>query len=142
MMAFTFGGYQLREALAQDLELARAWTAADPDHAGRVLPEFWLTNAWLLSDSAGPIFFFRGIRQGLGGRELEIHIQFAPGLTRQRLTAALMEGMAWLEANTQDVDEIRFDSKNFSLIRFCEKRLGFTNAGGKLTKRLAAEVRN
>jgi hypothetical protein len=140
MKAITFKGYQLRDTVPADIDLARAWTAADPDHAGRVLPEFWITDGWLLSDREGPIFFFRGIR--IKPRTLEIHVQFGDNLTRERLVSALIDGEAWLMENALDIDEICFDSKNPVLIHFCEKRLGFTNVNGKLCKQLTAEVRN
>jgi hypothetical protein len=140
MKAITFKGYQLRDTVPGDLELARDWTAADPDHAGRVLPEFWITRGWLLSDDKGPLFFFRGIRTM--SRTLEIHVQFGKDLTRERLVPALIDGEAWLLENALDVDEICFDSKNPILIHFCEKRLGFVNQFGKLCKRLTAETRH
>jgi hypothetical protein len=139
---FTFNGYLLRSAVLSDIPLAAAWTDSDPDHAGRVPPRFWIADdsCWLLSDRDGPVFFFRGIR--IAERILEIHVQFAPNLPRERLVSALLEGMAWLETNAQNVDEICFDSKNERLISFCEKRLGFVNTNGKLCKRLPiAEMR-
>ena len=144
MITFSFDGYELHEASAKDFDLAQVWTAADSDHAGRVLPEFWITDSWLLSDAAGPVFFFRGVR--LPARVLEIHVQFANcplGCShdyrvqfRERLAGALVAGMAWLERNAHDIDELRFDSTNGGLIHFCEKRLGFTDRDGRLSKRL------
>jgi hypothetical protein len=55
---------------------------------------------------------------------------------------ALVEGMRWLEQRAKSVREIRFDSCNPKLIKFAENHLGFTNEGGRLSKRLeVADVR-
>jgi hypothetical protein len=137
MRFVSFEGYQLRDAVPDDLELACNWTEADEDHAGHVDPAFWLENGWLLLDADGPIFFFKGIR--VQPRTLEIHVQFRPEIMRERLIAALIQGMAWLELNANEIDEICFESRHPRLIAFCEKRLGFKNSNGKLHKQL---VRN
>jgi hypothetical protein len=61
---FKFGEFFLRPAGEQDRALAERWTAADPDHAGVIDPNFWLENklgrdGFLLSDASGPVFFFK-----------------------------------------------------------------------------------
>jgi hypothetical protein len=154
MLTYQFSRYLLIPADPRHLELARAWTLADPDHAGSVRPEFWIEQgerweAWLLTDAEGPVYFFKAVRYD---PDIEVHIQFPPypavaAITsqihhRNRLSMALVEGMRWLERRARGVREIRFESQNSSLIRFAEKHLGFTNEGGHLSKRLeAADVR-
>jgi hypothetical protein len=155
MITHQFSRYVLIPADPKHLDLARAWTLADPDHAAqRVRPEFWIEQgerweAWLLTDEEGPVYFFKAVRYD---PDIEVHIQFPPypavaAITsqihhRNRLSMALVEGMRWLERRARGVREIRFESQNPSLIRFAEKHLGFTNEGGRLSKRLeAADVR-
>jgi hypothetical protein len=136
----------------QDLELARAWVAADPDHAGKVLPEFWLEqkldrDSFLLRDAIGPIYFFKmhlanKWQQGDPGNlmlpAVRIFLQFAP--EKNRISKALIAGTAWLERMLKQgpMKEYYFDSQNESLIRFSQKRLGFTREGSILRKRLTA----
>ena len=63
-----FGDYTLRPATAEDLPLAVAWNAADPDHrweaeqAGYWVEQQPYVNAYVLCDATGPLFFFRMIR--------------------------------------------------------------------------------
>ena len=148
MIVHTFSGYELRPAGLDDLELARAWTNADPDHIGRVDPAFWIHQApgmesWLLCDGKGPVFFFKAI---IHRETLEVHIQFPPYPIqenagkqiehRRRVSLALIEGTRWLEQRVKGLEKMRFESQNPSLIRFAEKYLGFTNFGGQLTKSL------
>lgn len=151
MIVHRFSGYTLVPADASCLMLACVWTTADPDHAGRVKPEFWIEQgegmeSWLLYDKHGAVYFFKSIRRGL---DIEIHIQFPPypaeaGATarmrhHRRISFALIEGMRWLENRVRGrIREIRFESRNPSLIRFAEKHLGFTNENGQLSKRLEA----
>lgn len=150
MIAHQFSRYLLLPADWRYLELARAWTAADPDHAGRVQGEFWIEQgegfeSWVLTDEEGPVFFFKAIiRDGY----VEVHIQFPPypqeapierqAHHRRRLSLALIEGMRWYEQRVR-IRELRFDSRNEQLIRFAEKHLGFKNDGGQLSKRLEAD---
>jgi hypothetical protein len=150
MIAHQFSRYLLIPADPRHLGLARAWTLADPDHAGSVRPEFWIEQgeqceAWLLTDEEGPIYFFKAVRRY---PDIEVHVQFPPypavaPITsqihhRNRLSLALIEGMRWLEQRAKSVREIRFESKNPKLIRFAENHLGFTNEGGHLSKHLEA----
>jgi hypothetical protein len=172
---FGFGEYLLRPAgtngnAEADLELARAWVAADPEHAGKVLPEFWieqrlLRDSFLLRDSVGPIYFFKMHLESRTTLQIEnaamkaepnvwedvvrIFLQFHPYdvnmgrvferyVLRNRITRGLEEGMIWLERMLRQgpVKEYYFDSQNESLIRFSQKRLGFTRDGSILRKRL------
>jgi hypothetical protein len=63
-----FGDYTLRPATAEDLPLAVAWNAADPDHRWEAEQKwYWVeqqpyVNAYVLCDATGPLFFFRMIR--------------------------------------------------------------------------------
>jgi hypothetical protein len=140
--------YTLRPArLLSDYALALDWTEADPDHAGKVDPQFWLEqgegkDAYLFSDDKGPLFFFKMVIAT--GSAVEIHIQFPPNRNsahqRQRIARGLLQGIAWLErvlAHCQ-IREMFFDSINSSLIGFSIKRLGFQFIGGKLRKMVAA----
>jgi hypothetical protein len=140
--SYQFSGYTLRPCGAQDVALATRWTEADPDHAGRVSPSFWVVNGYLLSDSEGPIFFFKGALRGVG---LEVHLQFPPydnpamkHRLRHRISQGLIEGTEWLEKKMAGkICYITFESKTPALIRFCEKRMGFTHEAGKLRKSLS-----
>lgn len=147
MIVHRFSGYTLVPADATCAALAHMWTMADPDHAGRVKPEFWIEQgegieSWLLYDRLGAVYFFKSIRQDL---DIEIHIQFPPYPVDARMnhhcriSLALVEGMHWLENRIRGkIREVRFESRNPSLIRFAEKHLGFTNENGQLSKRLEA----
>lgn len=150
---FSFGRYTLRPAgrLSIDILLATQWTEADPDHAGRVAPDFWLEqrlgrDSYVLDDQDGPLFFFKAVHCH---PRVEIHVQFPPrfnairfpgeaALQRHVLSRAMIEGLRWLERvlTQNDIREIYFDSANDPLIAFCTKRLGFNRDGSKLLKRL------
>lgn len=150
MESYQFQGYTLRPATVRDLKLACEWTAADPDHAGRVDPWFWIesrANCFLLFDSEGPIFFFKGIREA---NIFGIHVQFPPydrpemrHRLRQRISQGLIEGLMWLEeqlCESPSPIQLIFESETPALIRFCERRLGFKMEAGKLTKHIATRT--
>jgi hypothetical protein len=149
---FRFGQYVLRPAgTIRDLQIARAWTKADPEHAGRVVPGFWLEqtysrSSWIVVDHFGPLLFFKIILYtqkptdpGNSWMGAELHMQFAPAESadmRERVRQALTEGLPWVErVLTQNgVSRIFFDSNNPMLVRFSVKRLGFTAEGSRLSK--------
>jgi len=146
MAMFQFKGYRLRPALLGDLALAQQWTAADPDHAGRVDPKSWitqseLTQSYILEDAEGPIFFFKGELE-LQWPRIVVHIQFPPDdrpnfhhRRRQRVSQGLIEGLAWLEERMAGaVNEIVFESSTPALVRFSIRHLGFKLEDGKLRK--------
>lgn len=154
---FRFGRYTLRPAGAGvwDHRLAREWTAADRDHAGRVDPEFWTEqslgrDSWLLIDHSGPLLFFKliVIQQPTDdqGGTVEAHMQFAPEpegeeekkLLELRTIGGLTEGLRWLErVLTQSrIDAIFFDSTSETLVAFSVRKLGFIQTGSRLHKRL------
>lgn len=149
---FRFNRFELRPAGASlwDYRTAKQWTEADPDHRGRVDPYFWTEqgvdrDAYLLLDREVPIFFFKAIIQD-GGRAAEVHIQFPPPAEepdqarrqRARIASGLAEGLVWLEKVLiqAQVKQLFFESRSQSLITFCVKRLGFTQEGIVLRKRL------
>jgi hypothetical protein len=131
---FTFFGYLLRPVTYKDLDLAKDWTARDPDHQ-QVNPHFWIdqgpgNDAYLLVDKErdGPLFFFKLVALERG--RIELHIQFDPGVdkkARARRREALMEGLMWLERTMKlaGIKEIVFKTRNSGLLLFAEKRLKF-----------------
>ena len=165
---FKFGDCFLRPADERDRELAERWTAADPDHAGRFDPGFWLENilgrdGFLLSDRQGPCYFFKMhihatlvlpwlSPSGAGAPNqirtilhniVQVFIQFPPceEARPMRVFRALAEGCQWLERTIipMGAEEMIFDSRNETLIRFCVKRLRFERDGEMLRKKLIRE---
>jgi hypothetical protein len=85
-----FKGYTLRPAGPADLDLATAWTAADPDHAGQIGPQFWLeqqlgVDCVLVSDGKGPVFFFKAVMLVYKRRRGPLPLQLV-GLSEQTIT--------------------------------------------------------
>jgi hypothetical protein len=138
-----------------DLRLAIEWTAADPDHRGKIDPEFWLEqrpgmDSVVVEDQSGPVFFFKTCllveRKQVMEREqdeediriiAQVFIQFMPCATeedRERTRQALMEGTAWLAPVLEQsgAEEMFFDTRQPKLIAFCQKRLGFIVDGKDL----------
>jgi hypothetical protein len=150
MATFAFGGFCLRSATRADLPLAVSWTAADPDHAGRVDPEFWVEGnpgqeSYLLSDQIGPLFFFKMClyEKPDAERLVEAHIQFAPRRSPEdilRTREGLEKGFSWLEMvlRSRGIAELFFHSKERTLIAFCVKHLKFARERDYLRKRLIA----
>lgn len=149
---FTFNGYTLRPANESDLPLAQLWTLADTDHKDITLPSFWIEqrigrDSYLLSDGAGPVFFFKlHVTTWRGSAmkpcRVELHIQFMPGITDEdtgRIRGGLTQGMTWLERvlRLSAIREVSFDSSNRKLIAFCKKRLGFSGEAGRLVKHIS-----
>ena len=154
-----FSGYTIRPAnlphtvtagkklyADRDLRLAIEWTAADPDHRGKIDPEFWLEqrpgmDSVLVEDSQGPVFFFKAQLLDQTARNhgpiAQIFIQFMPCATeedRERTRHALMQGTAWLAPVLEQsgAEEMFFDTRQPKLIAFCQKRLGFIVDGTEL----------
>jgi hypothetical protein len=134
---FQFDGYTLRPTTEDDLPMAVAWNAADPDHAWELERErFWIENAGpvetflLESNGLGPVFFLRTCRLKENGA-IEITIQFnrEEAVTPLWNTMSGMQaGMKWLERILpgNGIDTIYFSSKSARLIQFATRRLGFT----------------
>lgn len=135
---FYFSGYCLRPAVWDDLPLAVNWTYSDPDHSGKVMPEFWIrqslgNDAYVLQDGLADrgetIFYLKLVTAGAG---VELHIQFDPNAelaARVQRAELLGEGLQWLERTLRGVGtkEIFFRSHNTRLILFAVKRLGFVS---------------
>lgn len=153
MPSFEFDGYTLRPATEEDLPLARAWNAGDPDHVWEAGQErYWIeqragVESYLLEDALGPVFFFKILTIAetlMGGvssnavncgartnaKAVEVSIQFAPdgGAGQLRTMTALSRGFAWLEKRLSavGVKAVYFNSKNLLMIRFALIKLGFT----------------
>src|SRR4051812_21095854 len=126
---YKFSEYTLRPVTLEDREHAAQWIAADPDHAGRVSPDFFVNpepeaECFLLQDKWGePIFYFKM------ERAVRLHIQFGPTANkddRLRTMAALEAGLNWLERSSAKagIRQIIFSSTFAPLVRFCQKHLG------------------
>ena len=134
---YRFGKYTLRRTTEDDYELARAWIMADPSHAGRTPPKFFLTQSkgiesYVLEDPEGPVFFFRMTRA------VRIDIQFAPDEEHERTREGLIRGLDWLSTVLAEkgIRQLIFESVNLPLIRMAEKRLGFHRSHDELVKDL------
>ena len=150
-----FDEYRLEPASFEHKDLAENWTTEDANHAGQVDPRFWLEqdetrDSYLVSDSKGPVLFFKIIMLSTFGipprnKLAEIHMQFMPatsGKDHARIGAALVKGCFWLEQILQQagVDEIYFDSDSPGLVAFTTKHMGFTHENGRVRKRLPVSL--
>lgn len=142
---FRFDGFVLRPSGPQDFNVAQTWTAADPDHAGRVPSSFWITNshnanAYVLEDNHGRVFFFK---MQIEREWVEVHIQFASaGALRQaRTRRGLVQGMRWLEPELKRAGFAGFFFRtiNPQLVFFCEHHLGLESNGKVVFKKLREE---
>lgn len=141
-MSFVFSKYRWTPAGEDQRARVAEWIEADPDHRGRVAPEFFISGqpdseCLVLEDERGPILFLRM------ERALRIHIQFAPAVTaedKQRTREAMLEGFPWLQqmARNSGFREILFQSTVAPLIRFCEKRFGFRRSPNELVCGIAS----
>lgn len=125
-----FGAYRLRRATQeQDHDIIAKLIAADPDHNGRVKPEFFYARepgieTFCMEDASGHPLYFRITRV------LRVDIQFGPTESaEQRATTreALMDGFAWLiaQARKAGMRQVIFDSVSRPLIAFCRRRFRF-----------------
>jgi hypothetical protein len=141
------GEFTLRPALLHYKTLAAEWTALDPDHAGRVPADFWLTqdhgvDSYLLQDDKGPLFFFRVDSTSTSrGLVAALHIQFRPSEgpeDDERTRNGIYQGLTWLEPmlRAAGVRAVSFDSTNEPLVRYSVKRLGFEQRGSRLIKHI------
>jgi hypothetical protein len=141
---FIFGAYRLRPATEEDAAYAVPWTEADPDHAGKTAPAFWLEqqaqrDSYMLEDEEGPLFFFK--LHHLARKVVELHVQFPPpsgdSHQRYRIQRGLIDGFQWLEETLKQahIEVVHFDSTHPPLRRFAMARLGFdTNLDNRLSK--------
>lgn len=140
-VSYTFFGYTLRPATAKDLELARAWTAADPAHHGVIAPEFWIEqgigiDSFVLTDAGGPIFFFRM------QRAVRLFVQFAPiknKVDEARARDGIFRGVNFLVGALAKVQicEMLFDSTSKLLRLYVVGRLRFTPREGTLSRAIS-----
>jgi hypothetical protein len=140
---YIFADYKLRETTESDRDHCAAWIAADPDHVGKVVADFFLSRepgieSFVLEDKFGePIFYFRMTRA------MRVDIQFGPAVTaeeRKRNREALTHGLEWLHqmALLACIRQISFESSNPELRAFCEKRFSFESAPNELVRGIAA----
>lgn len=142
--SFKFLGYELRPTQSTDIDLARAWTKADPAHDGKIAPEFWLrqdkgVDGYVLSDGEGEILFLQM------HRAVRFYIQFSPATTRaarERLRDGMKFGMQFLAASLGAVgmQEVIFDTASQMLARFVTRNLSFREAPGTLRRVLSGRT--
>lgn len=152
MSIFHFDGFCLQTARPFEnyKKLAQEWTDADAYHKHSTDGGFWFEQdsgieSYILEDKFGVVFFFKMQRHPHD--EVELHIQFPPPAQdprteagrRDRVMRGLTLGLEWIEKvlALKEVSTLFFVSQNPSLIRFCEKRLGFTRAKKRLVKPIA-----
>lgn len=143
---FRFGCFTLRPATLADYPLAAEWTRQDPAHHGKLDPLTWIRQgarieSYLLKDQGWPVFFFHiEIVDTKVAPAVRMRIQFPPAggdrNLRDLVLQGIIEGIAWLEpyVRAKGIRTIFFNSENPSLVRFCVKRLGFTQNGRLLMK--------
>ncbi len=112
-----------RPVLESDRAKLAEWIAADPDHAGKCDPDFWLkpedgVRLFVVQDEVGDVFFVRG--ENL----LRLHLQFCPVSERKRLAKAIDEFTPLIAhgARKQHYKQLIFESVFKPLIRFLSKR--------------------
>ena len=138
---YKFDGYVFRPAAEGDVELARRWNAADPEHQWEArFPDYWVeqngvVNSYVLEDTKGILFFMKSIRCS-GGKEIEINIQFDRArsqVSALRLMVGLSIGFDWLKKALpmNGFEAVYFVSRNRNLCTFAEQRLGFAKDGGR-----------
>jgi hypothetical protein len=147
------GKHILRPATEKDRELIAQWIEGDPDHRGRVTPDFFLgkqpgkgerkrdikgQECFAVEDLNGHVVFYIKMT-----RTLRLDIQFGPAGTiaeKQRNADALDGGFEWLRiaAAGSGIWEINFNSTNRPLTRYAERRLAFRKAPNELSHRVAA----
>lgn len=122
-----------RPTNALDKNQITEWIAADPDHASRCEPTFFLPPneadalndrvlCWAVEDEHGAIFYVRA------EKILRLHIQFAPKTQFRRLAAAINEFSKTIQrASAATFKQIIFESVFEPLIRFLHKR-GFRSS--------------
>lgn len=142
-LSFRFMGYELRPTEPKDIDLARAWTTADPHHAGLIAPEFWIEQGrgvggmeltYVLCSPDGNLLFLRMERVA------RLYIQFSPiesAEDSKRLRTALKAGMEYLEIalGAVGIGELIFDTASSLLRAFACRTLGFSTEGPAVLRR-------
>jgi hypothetical protein len=130
----------MRHITESDRETLKAWIEADPDHRGRVIPDFFIppdpeknpeaaarwaeqVTSCLFEDHAGPVLFARFTCA------MRVDIQFNPA-ERVRTAIMLPQGFSWLlsQARQAHFSQVIFDSQDARLITFCDKKFGFKSS--------------
>lgn len=119
---------QFRPTVEGDTALVAEWIEADPDHAGRVAPEFFtkpsdLSTVYVIEDDKGPVIF---VRQEVEGMNARLHTEFLPG-GKLRIARALKQAFPAVsaDAKSRGFKAVLFESKSISLIAFMIKQFGF-----------------
>ena len=110
-----------RSVTPQDRTKLEAWIEADPDHAGRCKPEFWLepenrVRQFAIQDEHGDLFFVRA------ENVLRLHIQFCPDKTRTAKGISEFTPTIAAGAKKEGYKQIIFESVFQPLIHFLNKR--------------------
>lgn len=125
----------------EDLPIIEGWIARDPEHAGKVQPEFFtqsdtrnpgnLTYAW--EDESGQTLFYVKVEN-----VARIHIQFNPDAPKTANAKGLELGYRWLIHGLKErgYREIIFESTFSPLIRFCKRVFGFRRREADYSKGL------
>lgn len=135
-----FDGLALRATEAADKPLLDEWINADPTHAGKFEPEYFMGSegCFALEDHRGVVFFIRLAKAA------RVRIQFnteAGGQTqRARVAKALARGMALLEIglSRSGVEEWVFDTENPDLKKYAVEGLGFKEQSNDLVREIRA----
>ena len=126
-----------RKTVEADRERLTADIAADPDHAGKSTPDFWLprlhTECFTVEDPAEAIFSVRA------ESILRLHIQFPAG-QKMRVARALLEFIPKIEhdAKTKGYTQIIWESTSEGLINFVS-RFGYRRSQNEIVKDLKYE---
>lgn len=112
-----------RSVSEQDRAKLIEWIAADPDHAGKSTPDFWIQDTdgikcFAIQDALGDIFFVRC------ENVMRLHIQFAPQNEKRRTARAIDEFTTMIAAGAKAnrYKQLIFESVFQPLIDFLAKR--------------------
>lgn len=127
---FTFDGYTVRPVSERDRVYLDLLITADPYHADRMTPDFFLDlgpgeDAWAMEDEDHRIVFYFKT-----ATVVRVAIQFADWgshRARNRNQRALTKGLRWIEnlLRQNRFTEMIFDSEGPELRQFAGRRMGF-----------------
>lgn len=130
---FTFDGYTVRPVAERDRTYLDLLITADPYHADRMTPDFFLDlgpgeDAWAMEDEEHRIVFYFKT-----ATVVRVAIQFADWGThsaRNRNQRALTRGLRWIEnlLRQNRFTEMIFDSEGPELRAFSRRRMGFASS--------------
>lgn len=120
-------------SIPDDIPQIKEWIEADPDHAGKVEPVWWLTGmshlSFGLEDEKGPVLYGRVDKEEDVAR---LHIQFAPQhqVSRRRVARGILKGLpVLLEYLKKEFKAVLFESRSPELVGFM-KNMGFEHYEG------------